>query len=386
MVKKDQNKKRLRRSQRRLIRFFAIVIFSLVFLQVGLYFGSDLLLRSYVQTKVDEASGGKYEVSFDRFHLSIFQRGFYFEGFSLIPNKAMLDSLPDDKPVYKIQVPQIAVKGIGYHFSDKTLRVGSLRFVEPMIQTKQHLDSLSSNSKLEQLQLEIKKSLEQLPLEEIIIQDLYIDQADLLVENFVSRKSVKAENTNFHLRGVRLLNPRPEPTPFNAKGFGLTLENFEMLLADSVHTLRAAQIEISSLDDHIIAKEVMLTPNLQEPREVFYSMKLDNLMLTDADINQVFYTTDVNVGNLKLSHPEFLVYSELSPDVQDKSLLDYSLYPLIKDILSSINIHHLQIEEGRFLQRGVQDEYKNRIETDKINFEMEEVYIGPDTEDRKSVV
>ncbi|QDH78027.1 hypothetical protein FKX85_02835 [Echinicola soli] len=384
MVKKNQNKKKLKRSQRRLIRFFAIVIFSLVLLQVGLYFGSDLLLRSYVQSKVDEASGGKYEVSFDRFHLSIFQRGFYFEGFSLSPNTSILDSLPDDKPVYKIQVPQIAVKGIGYNFSDKILSVGNLQFVEPMIQTKQRLDSLSSNTKLEQLQLEIKKSLDRVPLEEIIIHNLFIEQADLLVENFVSQKSVKAENTNFHLKDVHLLNPRPDPTPFNAKGFRLNFENFEMLLADSVHTLHAEQIEVSSLDNHITAKEVALRPDLQKPGEVYYSMKLDNLMLTDADINQVFYTTDVAVGNLNLSHPEFLVYSELSPEVQEKSLMDYSLYPLIKDILSSINIRHLQIEEGSFLQRGVQDEYKNRIETDKINFEMEQVYIGPDTERSKN--
>ncbi|WP_229683518.1 hypothetical protein [Echinicola rosea] len=353
-------------------------------MQVGLYFGSDLLLRNYVQSKVDEASEGKYEVSFDRFHLSLFQRGFYFEGFSLTPNKAILDSLPDDKPIYKVQVPQIAVKGIGYDFGDKILNIGNLQFVEPMIQTKQQLDSLSSNTKLEQLQLEIKKSLERVRLEEIIIDNLIIEQADLLVENFVSQKSIKAENTNFSLKDVHLLNPRPEPTPFNARGFGLTLENFEMLLADSVHTLLAEQIEISSLDNHITAKQVALLPDLQKPGEIYYSMKLDNLMLTDADINQVFYTTDVAVGNLTLNHPEFLVYSELSPEVQEKSLMDYSLYPLIKDILSSINIHHLQIEEGSFLQRGVHDEYKNRIETDKINFEMEQVYIGPDTERTKN--
>ncbi|AWW30344.1 hypothetical protein DN752_09545 [Echinicola strongylocentroti] len=380
MGKKNRNKKKLKRSQRRLIRFFAISILFLVLLQVGLYFGSDLFLRSYVQNKVNEASAGKYEVGFDRFHLSIFQRGFYFEGFVLSPNRAIEDSLSHEQPLYKIKVPEIAVKGIGYDFSEKVLEVGSLRFANPMIQTRQKLDSLGSSSKLEQLQHEIKNSLEGVPLEEIVIKNLYLDHADLLIENFVSQKSIKAENTNFYLKDVRLLNPRPSPTPFNAEGFGLTLENFEMLLADSVHTLYAKQIEVSSLDNHITAKQVALKPDLDKPREIYYNMELADLKLTDADINQVFYTTDVNVGNLNLNNPSFLVYSELSPDVADQSLLDYSLYPLIQDILASISIDHLEIEEGQFLQRGVNDEYKNRIEAERIDFEMDRVYIGPDVE------
>ena len=382
MGKKKINKKKLKRSQKRLIRILAITLFTLGVLHVGLYFGSDLLLRNYVQRWVSESSEGRYEVNFDRFNLSIFERGFYFTGLVLSPTE-LANDISSQKPIYKIQAPELAVKGIGYDFSKKILTLGSIRFVEPTIQARQELDLTQDNqltqTKLDQFIGEIRSSLEGVDLEEIVIENLYIDKADLLIENFVSEKSVKAENTSFHLKEVFLLKPRDQATPFNAAGFKLDLENFELLLADSVHTLKAVQIHVSSIQNFIQAREVELIPDLSKDRELYYNMKLADLELTDADINQVFYTKDVKVGSLKLNRPDFLVYSELSPE-RETDLQDYSLYPLIKDILSSISIDDLTIEEGGYLQRGVEDEFKNRIEAEKIDFKMENVYIGPDKE------
>ncbi|WP_186753848.1 hypothetical protein [Echinicola salinicaeni] len=379
MAEKKKDKKKLKRFHKRIIRIFSITLFVLGVLHVTVYFGSDLLLRNYVQHKVEEASGGLYEVNFDRFHLSIFERGFYFSGFVLSPTKEAIDSV-SKKPIYKVQAPEIAVKFVGYDFSEKVLDIGEIRFVEPSVQSKQDLeliDDFSTESRLEQLLGEIKRSVENVRLKEIIIENLYVEKADLLIENFVSHKSIKAENTNIQIKDILMLNPRPKPTPFNAAGFNFTLENFEMLLADSVHNLQASEIQVSSLDNYIQAKSVVLSPDLGKEREVYYNMVLDNLELTDADINQVFYTTDVNVGQMTLRNPSFLMYSELSPE-SDRVLQDYSLYPLIKDILASISIDDLTIDDGVYLQRGVEDEYKNRIEADRIDFQMKNVYIGPE--------
>lgn len=380
MEEKATNKIKLKRSQRRLIHFSAVLILTLLFLQVLLYFGSDLLLRSYIQNKVDEASDGKYEVSFDRFRLSLFQRGFYFEGFSLSPNKGN-DYWEDDKPIYRVQVPKISVKRLSFDFGEKILRLGEVRFEGPNIQTRQDLqetDSVSSVSRLDEFQAELRKSLEQVPLEDLVIGNLYLDDADLLIENFVSQKSIRAFNTNFQLKEIHFLKDRPLKTPFNAEGFTLELENFEMLLADSIHLLNAEQIRISSLDSIISASRLSLTPDLTKPGEQYYEVHLENLQLSQADINRVFYTTNVDIGSLNLKRPEFIVYSELSPDTKDEYLSDYSLYPLMKDILASISIIDLNIDEGHFLQRGVKDEFKNRIEVAKIDFAMQQVYIGPD--------
>src|SRR5690606_2637443 len=59
------------------------------------------------------------------------------------------------------------------------------------------------------------------------------------------------------------------------------------------------------------------------------------------------------------------------------------LYPLIENILASISIDDLTIENGNFLQRSIKDPNENRIEAEKINFHMNRVYIGPDEERRE---
>src|SRR5690606_618563 len=90
MGKKKINTKKLKPVQRKTIRFLGIFFFTLLFLQIGLYFGSDLLLRNYLQREVEKISAGKYSIDFDRFNLSLFERGFYVQGFTLNPKMLLL--------------------------------------------------------------------------------------------------------------------------------------------------------------------------------------------------------------------------------------------------------------------------------------------------------
>ncbi|WP_194776748.1 type 2 periplasmic-binding domain-containing protein [Pararhodonellum marinum] len=362
-------------------RFWAWLMGLFIFLgilQVGIYFGSDFLLRNYLQNKVNEASDGKYQIDFDRFNISLIERGFYFEGFILEPvDETFFQSR--DQPFYKIAIPEMSLKGLGFSFRERIVTIGNVRFQNPMVQSRQQVSLIETEglSPLEILEQEIRKSVGD-NLKEIKIQNLYIDQADLLLENFISQQRISAENTNLHIKNIQTLQDRTEPTPFNADGFVFDFEKFEMLLADSVHTVRAEKVIVSSLEQFIKAKFVKIDPDVRLPSEVYYDFELDDLELTDADINQVFYTSDVNVGKLLLEGPRFSIYSELT--AVDTVKTDYDLYPLVEDILNSINISELTIEKGKYLQRSIKDPNKNRVEAEEINFHMEKVYIGPDPE------
>ncbi len=377
MAERKQNKSGLKKSHRRLIRVFVITIFSLLFLQVSLYFGSDWLLRSYVQNKVEERSGGRYAIDFARFNISLLELGCYFDSLTLIPvNEAAF--VKEGRPYYIISVPRVALRAIWYDFSEKVLEIGDLRFQEPKIQSRHDEDILQSSNRtsLQLFEEEVRKSIEALEINEIIVKDLFVDQADFLMENFVSERSIKAENTNFHIRNLRLLQPRENPSPFNSEGFELGIENFEMLLADSVHTIKAAKVQVSSMDNNIQAESILLVPDLSQGAEVYYEIQLDHLELSDADINRVFYTSEVDIGMLKLQKPRISLYSE--GGAENRDLENYHLYPLIKEILASISIEDLEIEDGSYLQRSLKNPNKNRIEAASIHFEMNKVYIGPD--------
>src|SRR5690554_991733 len=100
MGEKNTNTKKLKPAHRKAVRFLGIFFFILLFLQITLYFGSDLLLRNYLQREVGRMSEGKYSIDFDRFNLSLLERGFYVQGFTLTP----VENYGDDKaegPLYK---------------------------------------------------------------------------------------------------------------------------------------------------------------------------------------------------------------------------------------------------------------------------------------------
>src|SRR5690606_41626421 len=79
---------------------------------------------------------GKYAIYFDCFNLSVLERRFYVQRFTLIPK----EDTPHEhlqKPLYKITIPEISVKALGYNFSSRIVNIGVIKFLKPGIQSKQ---------------------------------------------------------------------------------------------------------------------------------------------------------------------------------------------------------------------------------------------------------
>jgi len=360
------------------LKIAGLVLSILLFFQVGVYFGSNFLLRGYIQQQIEKVSGGKYQVDFDRFHISLFERGFYINGFSLDPVDPNLFQ-NGRIPFYKVSTPEFSVKGIGFSFRERILTLGEIRLQKPIVESYQSTEDselvrTSEITPLRQLEIEVQRSLGE-NLKDIVIKEIFIDNADLLLVNFISQKSIKADETNLYVRNLKLAQTA-QPIPFNADGFRFDLKNFEILLADSIHTVSATAVSISSLEKKITAQRVIISPDLDKPSDIYYEIELDNLELTDADIDQMFFTSDVGIGTLKLEGPTFTLYSDRTTNAEVQN--DTQFYELIEDILASISINNLNIRSGNFLQRGITDPNKNRIEADDIWFNMQQVYIGPD--------
>ncbi|MFD2035847.1 hypothetical protein ACFSKL_13675 [Belliella marina] len=357
-----------------------IVLAILLVLQVVIYFSSDFFLRNYLKNKVSIASEEKYEIDFDRFYISLFQRGIIFEGFTLNPVDEVFTEL-EDIPYYKISIPKISLTRFNYLFGKKELQVGAIDLNNPFIEFRledelEEMYEEGETSALKLLEDEIKKSFGDVGLKEIRVKNLKINDADLLFKNFISQRAIKMDNANIHVKDIQLLQSRSPETPFNAEGFALDLENFEILLADSVHSIQAEEVHVSSLEQFIEAKKVEIIPDLDRFSTNYFQISLEDLRLTDADINKVFYTSEVEVGELKLLRPKFSLFSTVSESKSEKGVFD--LYELVKGILNSISIRDLNIEEGEFVQRDVKDLNNYRIKADQIDFAMHEVYIGPD--------
>jgi hypothetical protein len=374
------------KKKKKYLRLLGIVVLILAVLQIVFYYGSDFLLRNFLKEKVNVASGNKYEIDFEEFHILFLQRGISFKGLKLNPVQEQFVE-NGDNPYYRISVPEIDITGLHYRFFKKEFIIGTIGLVNPEVDFKLANQDTAAVSKPKVspiliLQEEIKKSFLGSQIKEIRINKLKIDDADLLLKNFISQKAIKAENTRLLLEDIQLLQPREPETPFNAKGFSFGFDDFEVLLADSIHTIQAQTVNVSSLDQFIEAKQVKITPNFNKPSNTYFQLDLDNLLLKDADINKVFYTSEVVVGQLKIENPEFNLFTGQILK-KDRGAEPFDLYGLIDGILNSIQIHDFEIVEGKFGKRLASSQDTYMIKTDRIDFKMDGFYVGPDESRKK---
>ncbi|MCH7409732.1 hypothetical protein MM239_10025 [Belliella sp. DSM 111904] len=363
------------------VKPLGITVLVLLVLQMVIYFSSDFFLRNYLKNKVSQASEQKYEVDFDRFYVSLFQRGLIFEGFKLIPVEEAFVDMPD-VPYYKIEVPKISLTRLFYAFRKREFQIGMVALSNPSIEFRliEDVESLQESGEKSPLQLleeEIRKSFGEMGLKEIRVKSLVVKEADLLLKNFISQKSIKIDHADILVKDIQLLQDRSPQTPLNAAGFSIDLDNFEILLADSVHNIKASEVHVSSIEQFIKAKNVSISPDFSKKSSTYFQVHLNDLQVGDADINKVFYTTEVDVGSLRLYKPVFHLFN--SKDRVEASNQDsFELYALIEGILKAIQVESLEIEEGKFTQTVVGEIDKPRIKSDRIDFEMQNVYIGPD--------
>lgn len=366
----------------RILRPLAWFVGVLLFLHGVLFLSSDFLLRNYLKQKVTEASEGKYAIEFESFRVSLLQRGFAFRELKLLP---LTDSLEfaEEIPFYQAGLPYVKITGLNYHFRSKELIIGNIRLLEPDLRVRflQNQEEKTVDSPLVLLQEEIQKSFLSSSLKDIRIKNLEVLDADFLLNNFISQRAIKGENSRIYLKDVQLLQNRVPETPFNAVGFEFSMEDFQILLADSVHTISSQKIDISSLQSFIKASVINIDPNFSKPLDSYFQLELDQLQLEGADINKLFYTGVVDIEFLNLNKPYFQLYS--TPKRQGLELGDFELYQLIEGILEEINIQDLQISEGKFVKRNTYNRHLYSLNSERVDFKMSQVYVGPDLERKK---
>ncbi|MGY6521739.1 MAG: hypothetical protein ACXIUD_08425 [Mongoliitalea sp.] len=366
----------------RILRPLAWFVGVLLFLHGILFLSSDFLLRNYLKQKVTEASDGKYAIEFESFRVSLLQRGVAFRELKLLP---LTDSLEftEEIPFYQADLPYVKITGLNYHFRSKELIIGNIRLLEPDLRVRflQNQEEKAVDSPLVLLQEEIQKSFLSSSLQDIRIKNLEVSDADFLLNNFISQRAIKGKNSRIYLKDVQLLQNRVPETPFNAVGFEFSMEDFQILLADSVHTISSQLIDISSLRSFIKASEIKIDPNFSKPLDSYFQLELDELQLEGADINKLFYTGVVDIEFLNLNKPFFQLYS--TPKRQGLELGDFEMYQLIEGILEEINIRDLQITEGKFTKRNSYNRHLYSLNSERVNFKMNEVYVGPDLQRKK---
>lgn len=385
MTDKVHHKKSAHPFRKKLLKWTMIAFLGLLFLEFIAYFGSNLLLSNWARNKINDATEDVYQVEFNRINFSILRRGVFLDGIIMKPAAGVVAKA--DQTLFNFTLDELAFKGLWYSFSDNIFYIGRMEFDNPNVSMDlpqnssgklQQLDSVQTEkeSPVKKLEEEVKKSIEKMKLNSLIIRTLDINHADLFFLNFLSQNSLNANNTKLLVRDINLTTQEEWETPFNARGFEFDLENVSFPLPDDVHKITADKVFISSLNNQVDLRNFVLSGDKSRESKAYYSAELNVLRVGNVDLNQAFNTSNVLIDEIIMEDPLFKVERVLK--VEKDSTSSGDLNELIDGLLESIFVKELSINNGKFITSDAIDTLKNRIDIEGLDFKMIEFYLGDD--------
>ncbi|WP_297338076.1 hypothetical protein [Algoriphagus sp.] len=391
MIRRIKAKLSKHPKRKKFVRIFTITFLGILFLEFLVYFGSNFFLVNWTRSKINESTGGVYEVDFNRLNFSLLRRGVFLNGIVMRPIAG--HRVSNDQVVFDFTLDEIAVLDIWYDWSDKIFRVGKIELDNPDLglilpkQEKAQSDSSSGfdkRSPVKELEEEIQKSIQRIPFGGLVIEAIEIKHADLFFLNFLSQKSLKAQNSKVIIENVDWTTGTNWDTPFNAEGFEFDLEQVEFPLSDEVHVILADKVQVSSLENLIDIQGFRLSPNRDMPSRSYYDLKLEELRVNNFDLNQAFMTSEVQIEEIVLNDPEFQMTNFPRELMEEEVKGEGDLNSLIDGILKSFSIREFSVNNGRFSSLDPEDSLRNRIEITDVDFKMAEFYLGWDASKRKN--
>lgn len=394
MIKRIRDKISNHPLRRKVVKVLMVLFLGLVFLEFLVYFGSNLFLVNWTRTKLNEATGGVYQIDFNRLNFSLIRRGVFLNGIVMRPTHT--DSTNSDQVLFDFTLDELSLKNLWYDWSDHVFTIGDIRLDNPDIglelpagslkdstkrDTNQKYDSLKV-SPVKRLEDEIKKSLEKIPIGGVYIDKIEIVHADLLFLNFLSQNSINAKNTRLVIQGVDWTSSQNWKTPFNAKGFEFDLESVRFELPDLVHTLFADEVMVSSLEKRISIEKFKLESDQTKVSPTYYDVDVEQLRVGNVDLDRAFMESELEVDEIILLRPKLQVLK--SHQSQNSKENSGDLNELIEGLLKSFHVQELSVNQGHFLTSDFRDSLKNRIEIDDVEFKMIEFYLGGDEERKKN--
>lgn len=391
MIRRIKEKLTKHPLRKKFVRIITIIFLGVLFLEFLIYFGSNLLLVNWTRDKINQATGGVYQVDFNRLNFSLLRRGVFLNGIVMKPVQG--NRVSGDQVVFDFTLDEVAVLDIWYDWSERIFRVGRIELDNPdlgLILPEREEDNPDSSSgfvkrsPVKELEEEIQKSVQRIPFGGLFIESIEINHADLFFLNFLSQKSLKAQNTKVIIEDVDWTTGTDWETPFNAKGFEFDLEQVEFPLSDEVHVILADKVMVSSLENLIDIQGFRLSPNLKIPSKAYYDLKLDELSVSNFDLNQAFLTSEVEIEEIVLNDPEFQM-TNLPKDLEEEELKgEGDLNGLIEGILKSFSIREFSVNNGKFYSFDPEDSLRNRIEIADVDFKMADFYLGWDASKREN--
>lgn len=158
--------------------------------------------------------------------------------------------------------------------------------------------------------------------------------------------------------------------------FALVVKDYELMLPDNLHVLKAGRAEINTLFGEVKASNVSLIAidSLRREDKLLFDFHFPEIRLR-SDIMANFEQNELKIDTLVIQDPTLKLVSDLSFSVVNKEIENPNPYDLINGLFSSLEIGWLQIVEGNLKIARYWSERDGRINANRVNIELNDFLI-----------
>lgn len=336
----------------------------------------DLQFSDYQMKLVDNL----HKINVDRISIKSFDRKLEIENLRLKPivNDAIQSTMQsfNRSELYNITVPKITLWGINLRdaFFYNKLNIAKFQILQPVIYFENFGSLRQSKEKKEFSEF---YQLISNYLYDFDIKEISIPNGNFSWVNHTKKgKTTSFDNefsatlTNFKLNEKELKKQRL----FFSDDFDISVKDQMFQLSDSVHILKAGEINLSSKKSSATIKNALLYPLITSGRynrlSTTFQVSIPMLHISNIDYSKAFYSKELLLNTIELNAPKFEVYSKTGIS---KSLdLNKFSFPL-PAFIKSLHLNELKINNAEVINYEVKGLEHRAQSNFKINLSLPNV-------------
>ncbi|MDN5211290.1 DUF748 domain-containing protein [Fulvivirgaceae bacterium BMA12] len=299
----------------------------------------------------------------------------------LLPSMAP-DSIKNDdnEEFYDIYIPEMKISGADIYkaYFDGVFDIDYVNLNEPEIRfitrkkfTKMDRDSISRNL---------------YSLSSAYLDRIHVDSFEIVNGKFAITQEIDNNRPHILANDVSVAisqflvdssSYRNEDKIFYADDLTVDVGEYTMDLADSLHVLKAAKIEFSTLNRSAVANTVSLQPKkgnealARRNGYELYNLSVPQLDLEGVDFKKVYNYRDLEFKKLLVENPIVKISDYSKPRASHNQLDEASLYRLIKNYVKSIAVSQIQLRDGSLEYANYKGAKKDTIRAGRIAFSLD---------------
>ncbi|MCX6277790.1 MAG: DUF748 domain-containing protein [Bacteroidetes bacterium] len=360
------------------------------------YFG-EKMLRQYLQDKILTVSNGVYHADFSDINLNFFTGKVSVDSFNLIPDTIQYNRMKAQgktaRALYRISFSSLTIDRVHFWQIWRRQRINfrQLTVQQPALSIVGFPDTISAKHRRWRVIYE-----DIYPAVSSFFTDFHIDSVKvvngLFLGSFQKNTSKQSEGEYEFSASLRDVSVNPfsyynRDRVFYSREVDLVIHNFNYTLADSLYTLKAAEIGFSLTHSNLYGKQISLVPNLsgkklnQIKSGDLYRFDLPSFSVSGVNLYKVMTDRTVDIDSIILKKLAVKVYlnkpqSSAGINQRKKKKLNLAgLYTIVARELRYIRIDTVSVKDGSFSYYGSIHDRNPELSVGKVDLGLSEFLI-----------